>query len=236
MHKLNCLIVEDEKLAAKVVADYIMQIADLNLSGICHDVFSAKAKLDKEPIDILFLDINLPKVNGIDFVKSLVSKPDIIFTTAYHEYAVTGFDLNVVDYLLKPISFIRFEKAIKKVMELKRLSALVNGSNGNGDDHTFVKNNGKIEKVFFKDILYIESQLNYVLIHTIHKKIITYSSLKNIEILLPSDQFFKVQKSFIVALNKITSMQRGSICIGDNVITVSRKLKDELRDKIFKAR
>ena len=233
MQKIRCLIIEDEPLAARIISDYINQCPELELVSICTNAFAALAKIDTEQVDLLFLDINLPKVNGFEFIKTLQRKFYIIVTTAYPQYAIEGFELEVIDYLLKPISFIRFSRAISKVIDIqKRLHQTL----GNGDlqpDYIFVKVNGKLEKVFFNEILYIESMLNYVVIYKSNKKIITYSSLKNIETHLPHTLFKKVQKSFIVAINKINGMHRSKISIGNIEINVSRKLLDELRKLIL---
>ena len=228
---LNCLIVEDESLAARVIADYVAQMPELKLVAICEDVPTAKSKLETENIDLIFLDINLPKINGIEFIRMLDKKCRIILITAYHQYAVEGFELDVVDYLLKPVSFERFTKAVNKVLEQQKLQELNKGATV--ANHMFVKAAGRMEKVVFDDILFVESLQNYVLIHTSSKKIITYSTLKNIESLLPTMRFLKVQKSFIVAIDKISSLLGANIYIGDTAIPVSRKLREDIRNRIL---
>ena len=231
MQVLNCLIVEDESLAARVIADYVAQMPELKLVAICEDVPTAKSKLETENIDLIFLDINLPKINGIEFIRMLDKKCRIILITAYHQYAVEGFELDVVDYLLKPVSFERFTKAVNKVLEQQKLQELNKGATV--ANHMFVKAAGRMEKVVFDDILFVESLQNYVLIHTSSKKIITYSTLKNIESLLPTMRFLKVQKSFIVAIDKISSLLGANIYIGDTAIPVSRKLREDIRNRIL---
>ena len=228
---LNCLIVEDESLAARVIADYVAQMPELKLVAICEDVPTAKSKLETENIDLIFLDINLPKINGIEFIRMLDKKCRIILITAYHQYAVEGFELDVVDYLLKPVSFERFTKAVNKVLEQQKLQELNKGATV--ANHMFVKAAGRMEKVVFDDILFVESLQNYVLIHTSSKKIITYSTLKNIESLRPTMRFLKVQKSFIVAIDKISSLLGANIYIGDTAIPVSRKLREDIRNRIL---
>ncbi len=231
MQVLNCLIVEDESLAARVIADYVVQIPGLKLAAICEDVPAAIAKLESGNIDLLFLDINLPKINGIEFIRMLNKKCHIILITAYHQYAVEGFELDVVDYLLKPVSFERFTKAVNKVLEHQKLLEPNKGETV--ASHMFVKAGGKMEKIILDDILFVESLQNYVLIHTTNKKIITYSTLKNIESLLPAARFLKVQKSYIVAIDKISSLLGTSIYIGNTAIPVSRKLRDDIRNRIL---
>ena len=231
MQVLNCLIVEDESLAARVIADYAVQIPELKLVAICEDVPSAKVKLESGNIDLLFLDINLPKINGIELIRMLDKKCHVILITAYHQYAVEGFELDVVDYLLKPVSFERFTKAVNKVLQHQKL--LGPNKSEAAASHMFVKVGGKMEKVLLDEILFVESLQNYVLIHTTNKKIITYSTLKNIESLLPAARFLKVQKSYIVAIDKISSLEGTSIYIGNTAIPVSRKLRDDIRNRIL---
>ena len=231
MQVLNCLIVEDESLAARVIADYVAQTPGLKLAAICEDVPTAKTRLETGNIDLIFLDINLPKINGIEFIRMLDKKCHVIMITAYHQYAVEGFDLQVADYLLKPVSFERFTKAVNKVFEHQKLLGL-NKDEAVGS-HMFVKTGGRMEKVLFDDILFVESLQNYVLIHTPAKKIITYSTLKNIESLLPATHFLKVQKSYIVAIDKISSLEGTNLYIGATTIPVSRKLRDDIRNRIL---
>ena len=229
MPVLNCLIIEDESLAARVIADYVSQMPELVLVGICEDVQQAKNVLKEKNIDLIFLDINLPKINGIEFIKALDKKCNIILTTAYHQYAVEGFELEVIDYLLKPISFERFTKAVNKVLDYEKLMS----QKEHESDHMFVKASGKMERIMFSQVLYIESLQNYVLIQTTDKKIVTYSTLKNIEALLPANRFIKIHKSFIVAISKISSLQGNNVYIGNTSIPISRKLKDDIRNKIL---
>jgi len=233
MHVLNCLIVEDEPLAARVIADYVAHMPELKLTGICEDVHTASKKLEEGKTELIFLDINLPKINGMEFIKAMDKKCHIILTTAYHQYALEGFELDVVDYLLKPISWERFMKAVNKVLEYQKLLSPKNSTDQTAIGHMFVRAEGRMEKVLFDEILFVESHQNYVSIHTAGRKIITYSSLKNIEALLPAIRFVKVQKSFIVAIDKINSLQGGNISIGGTSIPISRKLKDEIRNKVL---
>ncbi len=232
MPVINCLIIEDEPLAARVVAEYVLQIPELRLAGICEDVPSALNKLIEEKIDLILLDINLPKINGIEFIKMLPQQCHIIFTTAYREFAIEGFELDVVDYLLKPFTFERFSNAVNKVLEYERLLA----KNPDGvvtKSYIFIKSSGRMLKVLFDDILFVESLQNYVVLHLQGKKLLTYSTLRNIEQLLPVNRFIKVQKSFIVSIDKITELQATQLYIGKTAIAISRKLKEEIRQKIL---
>jgi DNA-binding LytR/AlgR family response regulator len=233
MSVLNCLIVEDETLAARVVADYIEQVPGLSLKGICEDVFSASEKLRAEKIDILFLDINLPRVNGIDFIKTITGKYHIILTTAYYQYAIEAFDMDVVDYLLKPISFERFLKAVNKVRDYQELLDKTKEQNLAALSYFFVKTGNGLEKVSFDAILFIEALQNYIVIHTKEEKLITYSTLKNVEAFLPSARFLKVQKSYVVSIDKIERIDGNQIIVGKTPIMISRANKDEILHSIL---
>ncbi|MEP7169601.1 MAG: response regulator, partial [Bacteroidota bacterium] len=159
---MNCLIVEDEHLAADVIKDYIEQVPGLKLCGICSDVFSAMEKLRDEHIDLIFLDIHLPKINGLDFIKTITGKYDIILTTAYHQYALEGFNLNATDYLLKPIEFSRFLQAVNKVFEKHKSFSAVPGKKATDRKYYFFNVDKNQVKVYADEILYIESLKDYV--------------------------------------------------------------------------
>lgn len=235
MLTLNCIIIEDEVPASEVLKDYVKNIPSLRLIAVFEDVMSALGALQSEKIDIIFLDINLPVINGMDFLKSLKGNYKIIITTAYHNYAIQGFDLGVCDYLLKPVSFERFLKAVNKassegaitqsgIMEEKPL------------DYFFVKADNKYEKINLNSILYIEALQNYITIHCDTKKVITYSSLKSIESYLPEKEFLRVQKSFIVAISKIDFIESDDLVIGKTVIPISRSIKENVLNSILNNR
>lgn len=225
---MNCIIIDDEPLAIQLLEDYVQQIPGLHLLGSFEDVMMSHEVLQNEKVDIIFLDINLPRMNGLDFIKTLHQKYHIILTTAYHQYALEGFELDVTDYLMKPITFERFYKAVNKAMEKKETAP------GETDDYFFVKTDNRIERVNFEDILFVEAMANYVIIQTTQKKLITYSSLKNMESFLPEKDFIKVQKSFIVPIRKIDFIEGNDIHIGDKLIPISRNLKDEVFEVILK--
>ena len=202
MLALNCLIIEDEPLAADVISDYVRKVPGLCLTGICYDAFTAMEKLRSEKTDILFLDINLPKLSGIDFIKTLNDNYHIILTTAYHHYAFEGYELNVVDYLLKPIEFNRFVQAVNKVFARYDLKSV----NKETDPKHYYFSVGKTRvKLFANEILYIESLKDYVHIHTKEKKVVTKLRIGEMDELLKDERFLRIHKSFIVNMDKISS-------------------------------
>jgi len=233
--KLQCIIIDDEPLARKGLREYIADIDFLQLTGEFDHALGAMNVLTDGHVDLMFLDIHMPKLTGIEFLKSLQHPPLVIFTTAYPQYAVDGFDLSVLDYLVKPISFDRFLKAAMKAKD-----ALAKGSSGNAsalkEDFFFIKADNKLVKVSYDDILFVEALQNYVTIHTTNKKYITYLTFKSIEESLRDEQFIKVHKSYIVAANKIESIEGNVIRIGQHEIPISRNSKEEVLEKLLKGR
>ncbi|HKP32081.1 MAG TPA: LytTR family DNA-binding domain-containing protein, partial [Chitinophagaceae bacterium] len=216
---LNCIIIDDEPLARKGLVEYIEDVDFLHLAGEFDNPLKATSTLNDQTIHLIFLDIQMPKLSGIEFLKSLSHPPLIIFTTAYPQYAIEGFDLNVLDYLLKPISFDRFLKAAMKakdVINLKQPVAQV----ATQEDYIFIKSDNKLVKIFYNDILFVEALQNYVTIVTSDKKHITYLTFKSVEESLPADQFIKVHKSYLVAASKIESIEGNQIKIGPHYIPI----------------
>ena len=227
MKQLSCLIVEDEPLAAEVLQDYIEQLPQLKLVEVCTDALFALGVLQKEVIDVIFLDIHLPKLKGLDFLKSLANPPQVIITTAYHQYAVQGYEFNVVDFLLKPIEFSRFLQAINKLG--------VNEKNIVREKETkplpherpyrfFTVNKHKV-KVYLDEILYIESLKEYVRIVTPQKKILTKFQIGEITSLLPGKQFIRIHRSYVVAIHKINAFSNVEVVIGEKLIPIGRSYK-----------
>jgi DNA-binding LytR/AlgR family response regulator len=200
--KLTCLIVDDEPVARRLLQEFIEEIDYLELAGQAENPLKAMTILNAQDIDIVFLDINMPKINGIEFLKSSKTNANIIMTTAYPEYAVEAFGLDVLDYLVKPIAFDRFLKACNKAKEIIELKKAAPGQTNKTADHFFIKCNNQIEKVISDDLLYAEAMLNYVMLYTNSKKMMVYVTLKSLEEQLPPDIFLKVHKSFIVNKNK----------------------------------
>lgn len=226
MQRYSCLIVEDEPLAAEVLQDYVQQVPFLELKGICVDAIYAMEFLQKEKIDLLFLDIHLPKLKGLDFVRTLKNPPSIIITSAYHEYALEGYELNVVDYLLKPIEFSRFLMAVNKLRQSPVVNSIRQIATVNERTFMFFNVSKKRIKVYLDEVLYIESLKEYVRIFTKEKSILTKFQLGEIEELLSKGDFLRVHRSFIVARNKIDAYSATDIEIQGKQIPIGRSYKE----------
>lgn len=231
MEKYNCIIVEDEPLAAEILEDYVRQIGFLELRGVCRNAISAMEILQENRIDLIFLDIHLPKIKGIDFVKTLKNPPKIIITSAYQEYALQGYELNVIDYLLKPIEFNRFLMAVNKIKiqnESTRINA--NSSLATGDQaeksHLFFNVSKKKVKIYIDDILYVESLKEYIKIVTNGKSILTKFQLNQVEELLSKGKFIRVHRSFIVAKARIEAFSATEVEIAGKEIPIGRSYKE----------
>jgi DNA-binding LytR/AlgR family response regulator len=232
--KLKCVIIDDEPIARKVLQEYIEEIDFLELVGQAENPLKAMTILNAQDIDILLLDINMPKINGIDFLKSSHSTASIIITTAYAEYAVESYGLDVLDYLVKPIGFHRFLRACNKAraaVDLRRRSV---GQESKPSDHFFIKANNQIEKVMYNDLLYAEAMLNYVMLYTTTKKMMVYVTIKSLEEQLPADQFIKVHKSYIVNISKVRSIEGNVLDIGNEKIAISQSLREKVVGEIIK--
>jgi DNA-binding LytR/AlgR family response regulator len=229
MHRYNCIIVEDEPLAAEVIKDYIEQVPFLQLKGTCTDALYAMDLLQKENIDLVFLDIHLPKLKGLDFIKALKKPPQIIITSAYQEYALQGYELNVVDYLLKPIEFNRFLMAVNKLKERNSMDALpVYAAAATERAALFFNVSKKRVKVYIDEILFIESLKEYIRITTKEKSILTKFQLGQIEEMLAKNGFLRVHRSFLVAKNKIDAFSATDVEINGEQIPIGRSYKDSV--------
>ncbi len=236
--KLRCLIVDDEPLALDVLETYIARLDNLELVCRCNNAVEAYNCLQKEQIDLMFLDIQMPKLTGIDFLKSLPNPPKVIFTTAYRDYALDSYELNAVDYLLKPISFDRFLKAVSKVAPAEAKAAPATGIAATPvsepavtnykDAFIYLKADKKMVKVMLSDILYIESLKDYIRVKTETKEIISYQKISFLEEKLPTDKFLRIHRSFIVALDKIQAFSATAVDIGKTEIPIGRFYKNEV--------
>lgn len=232
--KLNCLIIDDEPIARKIIEEFIEDIDFLQLVGKAENPVKAASMLNAQQVDLIFLDINMPRLNGIEFLKSSINTPEVIITTAYPEYAVEGFALNVLDYLVKPISFERFVKACNKAKQFFDLKNAATKTNSVSTDHFFIKADNSLEKILHDDLLYVEGLLNYVMLHTTNGKMMVYMTIKSMLEQLPAETFIKVHKSYIVNLQKVKSIEGSFVKIGDTNIPISQNLKDEVLQKILK--
>ncbi len=235
---INCVIIDDEPLARKGLREYISDVDFLHLAGEYDNPLKATEMISRGEAQLLFLDIQMPKITGLDFMKTLQRPVPVIFTTAFPQYALDGFDLNALDYLVKPISFDRFLKAALKAKEYYEVRQKNDADKTplEAGDYFFIKADNKLVKVSFNDILFIEALQNYVVVHIQEKKLITYLTFKSVEEYLPSSQFIKVHKSYIVSATKIDSIEGNDIRIGQHHIPISRNLKDEVMDKLLKGK
>jgi DNA-binding LytR/AlgR family response regulator len=222
---MTCIIIEDEPLAVEILSDYISRVPSLNLEGTFKNALLARAFMERHNVDVMFLDIHLPRLKGMDFLKSLSNPPAVIITTAYHQYAVEGFDLNVVDYLLKPFDFQRFLKAIRKVRPAREEhDESVKGDRAK--DHIFVSVHKKRIKILLSEITYVESQREYVKIATTKSDYVSKMSTREVEGLLPSHLFKRIHRSFIISLNRIESYTPRKVEINGVSIPIGRRYRN----------
>jgi len=230
---LNCLIVDDEPAARKLLQEYIEEIDFLKLVGVAENPLKAAGVLNAEQVDLIFLDVNMPKMNGMEFLRSSVNLPMVIMTTAYGQYALDGFEMAVVDYLVKPFSLERFLKAAQKAFDLKQLRQ--KGETPAAEaEYFYVKCNGRIERVNYNDLLYIEAMSNYITLYTTTAKLVVYHTIKGILEQLPSEKFIQVHKSAVINLDKINAIEGNMLRIGDAKITIGQNFHDEAMKKILK--
>ncbi len=244
-YKISCLIVDDEPLAQDVIASHIKQVDALELVDRCSNAMEAFEALHKNNIDLIFLDINMPVVSGLNFLKSLKDPPAVILTTAYTEYALEGYELDVIDYLLKPVSFNRFLKSVKKVIQhlsnkghsvvlpAQEEFNIAPSTSSAEKNYFFVKADGKLVKINYADIRYIEGMKDYLKIHTLQQMIVTHHTMKAMEEQLPKDKFMRVHKSFIVALNAIKAIDGSIIHLDMNKVEIP--LGNSFKENVLKA-
>jgi DNA-binding LytR/AlgR family response regulator len=224
MKQLKCLIIDDEPLAQNIIESYLKNFSFIELIAKCDNALIALEWLKKQKVDLIFLDISMPFISGIDFIKTLQNPPAVILTTAHKEFAVESYELSVLDYLLKPISFERFLKAINKlnIHASEIIKPVINDSEN--DAFIYVKSEKKNVKILFKEILFIESLKDYIKIHTLDKTIITQVSISTIEQRLPGN-FLRIHRSFIIAKDKITAYTQHDLEIGKHQIPIGRNYK-----------
>lgn len=231
--KIKCIIIDDEPLSRKGLAVFIQDLENLELERSFSNPVEAMVFLENNPVDLILLDIQMPKMNGLEFLKTMRNPPLTIITTAYPNFAVQSYEFNVIDYLIKPVPFERFVKAINKTREYLKL---VRGTENKNQSFFFIKCDSRIEKIRFDELIYVEAMQNYVMLHTIRNRFVSYLTFKSVEEYLPAGDFLRVQKSFIVNLHHINNIEGNEISIADRKITISRVNKDEILNSILKNR
>lgn len=237
MEKIKCLLVDDERLAQELLAGYIKKVPSLEIVAICSTAMEAMHYLSTSQVDLLFLDIQMPDLTGIAFLRSLKTQPATILTTAYSEYALEGFELSVVDYLLKPIEFERFFQALSKALE--RLQKPVPPADifdpsdkVAKEDYFFIKTDSKIVRIAFDEVLYIEALQKYIRIHTTDKKIISLLSLSKIEELLPTPPFIRIHRSYLVNIDKVDSIEGNMVRIKAHQLPISKGQRELFMNRL----
>lgn len=230
---LRCLVVDDEPMAREGMADLISKVNFLDLSATCASAIEAKQILDQSSIDLIFLDVNMPYLSGLDFLESLESAPLVILTTAYPQYALDGYRFQVVDYLLKPISFKRFYQAVVNAQQTFRMHELAKKEGKEKKQSIlFVKQGDSYQKIVWEEILYIEGMQNYVKMHFYTETKIVLQTISSLEDMLPKEFFFRIHKSFLVNVTKIESINGGRIYIGKHDLPISRHRKNDLLNTV----
>ena len=227
MKKYNCIIIEDEPLALERTSNFVSRIPFLQLSGTFDNALDGLAHLKTHPVDLLFLDIQMDELTGLELLESSNIQSQVIFTTAYQEYALKGYELNITDYLLKPFSFNRFLQAVNKAHE-----NLTSKDQNKDIEYIFIKTENRLEKVMLNDILYIEGMRDYRRVYTFNKTIMTLQNFKELEQIIPPHLICRVHKSFMVALNKIESIERNRIKINEKLIPISATYKEQFMQQI----
>jgi len=228
---LNCIIVDDEPIARDILRTYIGQVPYLTLVGECEDAFEAMQVLNKQDVDLVILDINMPRFTGLDMLRSLKKYPAIIITSAYPEYALEGFELSVTDYLLKPFSFPRFVQATEKVVTKSSYPSSL-AIPVETEDFLMVKSDKKLAKVFFNEIIYVEAYGNYIFIYREHDRIMSKQTLTQLEDQLPERRFVRIHKSYIVSLKSIKFLEGNEVSIGNKKLPVGKVYRDSLMKKL----
>ena len=229
---INCLIIDDEPMARKLLQEYIEETDFLVLSGVAENPVKAMGLIKELAVDLIFLDVNMPKMNGMEFMRSSANLPMVIMTTAYGQYALEGFEMAVIDYLVKPFSLERFLKATQKALDLKLLKDKATLANATAD-HFYVKCNGKVVRVNCDELLYIEGMSNYITLYTTNTKLVVYLTIKGILEKLPTNNFVQIHKSAVVNIDKISSIDGNMLYIGEHKVAIGANFNDEAMKKIL---
>lgn len=223
---INCIIIDDEPLARDILEKYIQTHAELNLIGYCSNAKDAYSIIQELRPDLVFLDIQMPGINGIELINSLKTPPPVIFTTAFSEYATISYELDAIDYLVKPITFDRFSKSINKFLKISQIDQETNVKN-----YLYIKSNGDLIKVRFSEIVYVQSMKDYIKVFTTENQLITLLTLKSIIELLPSLQFIQTHRSFVVNTRYISEIKKGALIANGTLIPIGEKYKDQIKVK-----
>jgi two-component system LytT family response regulator len=229
MNQCNVLVIDDEPMAREILGHHLSKMEGYTIVASCKNATEGFSALHSHSVDLIFLDINMPEVTGLMFAKAIGNKASIIFTTAYREYAVEGFEMNALDYLLKPISLERFAIALQKYQELKAVE-----TNKEKYDFTFFRCDRKMVKIDFESLLYAESFGDYIKLHTVDKKYVTRETMKNVLTKLPSTKFLRVHRSSIVAISKIESYTNEHVVVAKTAIAISRSYRDKVQEVLEK--
>lgn len=241
MTKFNCLVIDDEELARDLLENFIGRLPHLALLGKCRDPFEALNVLSSQPVDLLFLDIQMPGMTGMEFLRTLKNKPLVVFTTAYSEFAIESYNVDATDYLLKPFSFERFVQAVNKATDLLSLRKAAAGSPTPSaavtapatKDFILVKSEHKVHRLRYEDIAYVEGMREYVAYHTPNGRILSLNSLKSLEEELPADQFLRIHKSYIVAMGKISAIEGNQVVIGKEKLPIGASYREVVMGKLM---
>lgn len=240
MREINCLIVDDEEPARNLLENYITRLPNLKIVGKCSNPLDAIQVLQEASVDLILLDIQMPELTGVELLKTLSHKPLVIFTTAYKEYALDGYELDIVDYLVKPFRFERFLQAINKVQKILKLERMQQKPSRTNEEHLteikdyiLVKSDFKVFRIFYEDILYIESMKEYVAYHTPKGRTLSLGSLKKLEIDLPITKFMRIHKSFIVAKDKVAALEGNQVHIGKVKLPIGTSYRERVLKELF---
>ncbi len=233
--KINCLIIDDEPLAINVIKNFLVNFKNFEVVGTCKDAVEGFNFLSTQDVDVIFLDINMPTISGLDFLRSLQNPPAIVITTAYREYAVESFELDVIDYLVKPFSLQRFMKTINRIEQ--RSAEKETSETSTSDDgekaHVFFKIDKKMIKVYLDDILYIESLKDYVRIKTYDESLINHNNLVGIAEILPGEDFVRIHRSYIIAINKVKAIDGNQVEIADKLLPIGRNYQKDIKSLLL---
>ncbi len=225
---IRCIIIEDERLAQDVIKSHLQKTGRFNLIGTYRNAPEAKEAIEKEEVDLIFLDIQLPGMTGLNFLRSLSNPPLVVFTTSYPEYALESYEFNVIDYLVKPVSFERFSKTIAKIIDGNIFKTTADETKPFHREHIFIRSNSKFFRISFSDIIYIEGMKDYLKIHTIEHVIITHQTMGEMENILPSGQFIRIHKSYIVAITRIKAVFGNSVDMEKALLPIGLSYKERI--------